>query len=71
MMGFDISASSLIASLIFSIIGIFVFRYGKKEQNIPLVITGIGLMTYSYFTHGPIQDWGAGAILCGVAYYYR
>ena len=71
MMNFDFSASSLIASLIFSVVGIFVFRYGKKEQNIPLVITGIGLMAYSYFTHGPVQDWGVGAALCGVAYYYR
>lgn len=65
-----ISPSSILAGVVFGLIGMYVFRQGKREQNIPLVLAGLGLMLYSWFTKGPLQDWGIGAAFCAVAYYY-
>lgn len=67
--GFSVSA--IVASLIFSIVGIYVFRKGKKEAHTPHVYIGLALMIYGYFTPTAIMAWGVGAALCGAAYYYR
>ena len=63
--------SSLIASFIFSVIGLYVFKQGKKLSNAPQIFVGLALMIYSYFTPTPLLTWAVGIILCGVAYYYR
>jgi len=67
----NISVSSLIAGLIFGVIGMWLFSQGKKNSNLYFVIIGLVLMVYPYFTKGPLADWGIGAGLCGIAYYYR
>jgi hypothetical protein len=66
---FDFSISGLFAGLIFGCIGIWMFREGKRYTDLRIVMIGIALMVYPYFTHGPLMDWGVGAGLCGVAYY--
>ncbi|MGZ3691593.1 MAG: hypothetical protein ACXVAX_08820 [Pseudobdellovibrio sp.] len=66
----NISVSSIFASLLFSGIGLIALRRGKGESNIPLIIIGIVLMAYSYFTKSPWQDWLFGAGLTGGVYYY-
>ncbi len=58
------------AGFVFSVIGFYVFREGKRKINYSLVFIGIALMLYSYFTHGPWQDWGIGVALCGAAKYF-
>jgi drug/metabolite transporter (DMT)-like permease len=68
-MGLDISASSLFAGFLYGVIGIFIFRKGKKEAEFDMIFIGIALMVYPYFTHGPLADWGIGAALCAIAYY--
>jgi hypothetical protein len=40
---------SVIAMVVFSIIGLGYMSYGKKSQQLIMVICGIGLMGYSYF----------------------
>ena len=65
----DFSASSLIAGFLFSIIGWWIYREGKKSANIPIVIVGILLMSYSLFTRTPLSTWGTGIGLCVAAYY--
>lgn len=67
----DLSISAIASSLLFSSIGFYVFRQGKKRANFKIIFTGIGLMTYSYFTQGPLLDWGVGLFLCGLAYYLK
>ena len=52
---------SIIAMVIFSVIGIGYFTYGKKSQQLLMVICGIALMGYSYFVNGTIYK-----ILIGV-----
>ena len=46
---------SIIAMVIFSIIGIGYFTYGKKSRQILMVICGIALMVYSYFVKGTVH----------------
>jgi hypothetical protein len=43
---------SIIAMLIFSIIGLGYFAYGKKSRQFLMLICGIALMGYSYFVNG-------------------
>jgi hypothetical protein len=42
----------IISMVAFSIIGIGYFTYGKKSQQLSMVICGIALMVYSYFVTG-------------------
>jgi len=53
---------SVIAMVVFSIIGLGYFSYGKKSQQLLMVICGIGLMGYSYFIDGTLH-----IILIGLA----
>jgi hypothetical protein len=45
---------SIIAMVIFSVIGIGYLTYGKKSQQLLMVICGIALMGYSYFVDGTV-----------------
>jgi predicted phage tail protein len=38
--------------VIFSIIGLGYFAYGKKSRQLLMLICGIALMVYSYFVNG-------------------
>lgn len=53
---------SVIAMVVFSIIGLGYLSYGKKSQQLLMVICGIGLMGYSYFVDGTLY-----IILIGLA----
>jgi len=64
----DFSISNLIPGLLFSIIGWWVYREGKRNTNITVVVIGILLMTYSWFTNTPLSTWGVGIVLSLLAY---
>ena len=68
---FHFTTSQIIASLLFSVIGIYLFRLGKKTTKYSLIFTSIALMVYPMFTTGWLQDWGVGLLLCGLAYYFH
>jgi len=53
---------SVIAMVVFSIIGLGYLSYGKKSQQLLMAICGIGLMGYSYFVDGTLY-----IILIGLA----
>ena len=44
----------IISMVVFSIIGLGYFTYGKKSQQLLMVISGIALMVYSYFVKGTV-----------------
>jgi multisubunit Na+/H+ antiporter MnhE subunit len=67
-LSFDVP--SLIAGLIFGIVGLYVFRRGKKESSLRLVMLGLALMIYPYFVEGAVLNWLAGFLLSGASYYY-
>lgn len=64
----NFSVSNIIAGFIFSIIGWYLYREGKRRLNISIVVIGILLMTYTWFTNTPLATWGVGVGLCLLAY---
>jgi MFS-type transporter involved in bile tolerance (Atg22 family) len=66
----NFSVSGLFASLLFSSLGLIVFKRGRSETNNFLVAIGILLFFYTYFTSSPLADWGIGLALTGGAYHY-
>lgn len=67
-LSFDVP--SLIAGLIFGIVGLYVFRRGRKESSMRLVMLGLALMIYPYFVDGATLNWVVGFLLSGASYYY-
>ena len=67
---FDFSPQALIAGLIFGVVGLWLFREGRKNLNFRVMITGIAIMSFQLFVKGWVQTWGIGLGLCGLAYYF-
>ncbi|MBC7467216.1 MAG: hypothetical protein H7256_14595 [Bdellovibrio sp.] len=65
----SITLSSIMANIVFGVAGLWMFRQGKRNLNHSVLIIGILLMVYPYFTKGPLADWGVGIALCGLSYY--
>ncbi len=61
--GLNFNFSALIAGLIFSTIGIFIYKSGRKNAHIPDVIIGITLIIYTYFLDNDYLIWGIGVLL--------
>jgi multisubunit Na+/H+ antiporter MnhE subunit len=68
-LSFDVP--SLIAGLVFGIVGLYVFRRGKKESSMRLVVLGLALMIYPYFVDGATLNWVVGFLLSGASYYWN
>ncbi len=66
---FSISIPGLIAGLIFSTVGLWLWRQPKAKEDIRLRLTAAVLIVYTYITPGPISDWTFGILLCGFAYF--
>lgn len=70
---FDASSFNLTAlfiGLIFSTIGLYVFRRGKSRGNMKVLCLGLILIIYPYFIDGTLLTLGVGSGLCYAAYYY-
>ncbi len=67
----DFSLSGLLSSFIFGVIGFYIFKYGRKHVDYRFIGLGVALMLYPYFTSGMLADWGVGAALCGLGYYFK
>jgi hypothetical protein len=48
------SRGGIIAMVFFSVVGIGYLSYGKKRQQLTMVVCGIALMGYSYFVSGTL-----------------
>ena len=59
---------SIIAMIVFSIIGMGYLAYGKKSQQLLMVICGIGLMGYSYFIDGTLYVILIGLVLSALPF---
>lgn len=59
----DFSFEYLFASMLIGTIGFSLFIYGKKQQRIPQIVTGIALMVYPYFIENVWWMWGIGGSL--------
>lgn len=64
----NFSLSSLIAGLLFGILGVFFFKEGKREGNVLRILIGLTLMIYPYFIENDYILWSLGVGLTFLAY---
>jgi len=62
------SKGSIIVMVVFSIVGLGYLAYGKKSQQLLMVICGIGLMGYSYFITGTLNILLIGLVLSALPF---
>lgn len=62
--GGGFSSGSIISALIFSIIGMGYFGYGKKNHRNIILFTGVALMCYPYFVYDTLMIIAVGMELC-------
>lgn len=62
--------SSMIAVVIFSIIGLGYLTYGKKSQQLLMLISGIALMGYPYLVHSTVYIILIGATLSALPFIF-
>lgn len=65
------SFTNLIASLIFSGVGLVAFVYEKKRGSFKPLSIGIALMAYPYFLTSTFWLYTVGIGLCLLLYYWR
>jgi hypothetical protein len=63
--------SDLLAMLIFSVVGLIVFRAAKREAQPARLVIGIVLMLYPYFVPGGFWLWFTGILLTGTLFVFR
>lgn len=57
----NLSASSLMAGILFGSLGFYFFKVGKSLSKADLLIYGIILLAYPYFIENDWLLWGIGA----------
>jgi len=61
---------SIAAIFIFGVIGLWLFREGRRRENNYTKYIGIAMMIYPYFVEGRFWNWGLGLALSYAAYCY-
>ena len=67
----DFSFSSLLAGLLFGVVGVWMIKRGKADANVSVALIGLTLIVYPYFTSTPWVTWSIGLGLCGAAWKLR
>ncbi|MDP2028053.1 MAG: hypothetical protein Q8K12_00230 [Thiobacillus sp.] len=65
------NTSLLLWSLLFSSVGLGLFLYGKKQQAVVPLFSGLALMIYPYFVSNSILLVAIGVVLVAVPYFIR
>lgn len=65
------NTSLLLWSLLFSSVGLGFFLYGKKQQAVVPLFSGLALMIYPYFVPNSILLVAIGVVLVAVPYFIR
>jgi hypothetical protein len=69
-LGFVLPSPAYIAgAIVFGIVGLVAFRWGKKISRPKLTWTGVALMLYPYVVYDARLLWLVGFALCGLAYW--
>ena len=63
--------SLLFCGFVFGVIGVWMFRQGKKNANVTAIVIAIALMIYPYFVSNIWLAWLIGISLCFIAYIRR
>ena len=62
---------SIVASLFFSVIGMYFIGHGKRRLNYTSILIGAALLFYSYFIHSALWVWIIGIILTTMGWLTR
>ena len=65
------SPGYLLASMVFGVIGVGAFMYGKKQALMKPMAIGVALMAYPYFISRVWLLWVVGVALCVALYLPR
>ena len=65
------TASNLLAGIIFGSIGFAAFIYGKKQMSFKALGIGIALMAYPYFVPNTLAVYGIGCLLTAALFIFR
>jgi len=65
------SPGVLFAGLIFGLIGIAAFTYGRKSAQFRPMGIGVALMAFPYFVSELWLIYAIGIVLCGALYFWR
>jgi hypothetical protein len=65
------NTASLMWGVLFGSIGLGFFIYGKKQQRVVPLVSGIALMAYTYFFTNPYAVFGIGVVLMSLPYFIR
>ena len=65
------SPGALFVSLVFGVIGLTAFLYGKKHALVVPMVLGIALMLFPYFVSDIWLMCGIGAALTAAIWYFR
>ena len=63
--------AALFGSLVFGVIGLVAFRYGKKSAFIVPTLLGLGLMIYPWFVSETWMLYVIGSALTGAVWFFR
>lgn len=67
----NFSPSNLLAGIIFGMIGLIAFIYGKRTQAWRPMIIGVILMAYPYFISGTVLLYLIGTALTAALFFWR
>jgi hypothetical protein len=67
---FKLDASSIAAAFLFGVIGMWLFKEGRRREHSISIYIAIALMIYPYFVEKASYSWIIGSGLCYAAYYY-
>ncbi len=57
------NGADLIADLLFGMIGLAAFGYGRKQGRIKTMLIAVAIMVYPYFVSGTLLLYGVGIVL--------
>lgn len=69
--GVNFSLANIMAWLIFSIIGLCAFNYGRKNKNYRTLIIGLVLMVYPYFVSSTLWLYILGIGFSSLLYFWK
>ena len=61
----DLDSPSFFAALFVGAVGFVLFRYGKTQQRLPHLITGLLLLVFPYFVPSVVAMLAVAAAICG------
>ncbi len=67
----NFSPASLVVSTLFGFVGLFYFRYGRSESNAVMMMSGGGLLAYSFVVRGVWATLLVGCVLTVVPWALR